>query len=126
MAFTYHEDLTDARSRVRSDVGDIAAPGLLPDATYDAVLAAQTSGDPPVANEAAATREIARKLATWAATQPDSISASGKSLSWKDRVAQWNRIADGDAGGAAARVGRGFTIRRGPAVDYTTGDGDAS
>lgn len=125
MAFTYNDSLVDAPSRVRSDVGDIAAPGLLPDATYDAVLAAHTSGEPAVTDEAAATRDIARKLAARYAAKPGSVTLpNGLNVSWAQRVAQWNRIADGAAGGASARKATGFTLRRGPFRDYTTGDGD--
>jgi hypothetical protein len=125
MAFTFHDTLGDARSRIRFAVGDFAAPGLFADALYDAILAQSTTGDPPVVDEEAATRAIARGLAARFATQPTSISSNGKSLNWAERVAQWNRTANGEAGGAAANRAKGFRLKRGPATDYTTGGGDA-
>ena len=125
MSFTYNDDLSDAISRVRADVGDTADPGLLPDATYDAVLDIHTDAD-DVTDEAAATRDIARKLAAKFAVKPTQVRlVSGLSVTW-ERVQQWNLIAQGLAGGASAGRARGFTIVRGPAVDYTTGEGDAA
>jgi hypothetical protein len=198
MAFTYNDDQSDARSRLRFAVGDIASPGLFPDATYDAKLAHTTvrrqsfacaastdvftaeahglsdgtaviladltaaigisagviryvrdagddifalaltvtgtaidlvadgEGSIGVVDEAAAIREIARGLAARYASEPDSISDNGTALTWRERIAHWNRIATGDAGGASARRAKGFTLRRGPARDYTTGGGDAT
>jgi hypothetical protein len=199
VAFTFDESLSDARSRVRSDVGDTVSPGLLPDATYDAVLAQTTArrqsfscsadedtftaeghgyidgtaviladltasigiaagviryvrdadddtfklaltvtgaaidlvndgaGVVGVVDEAAATRQIARKLAVRYAQKPSDVRlTSGLSISWSERVTQWNLIAKGEAGGAGAKRAKGFTLRRGPARDYTTGEGDAS
>jgi hypothetical protein len=200
VAFPYNDDLSDARSRLRYAVGDIVAPGLFPDATYDAQWAlsararatfaaqalddafsvvdltyadgdavvlitlydtigldageisyvisadsdtatfqlAATPGGSALAitadgagviglvDEAAAIREVARGLAARYATKPTNVRlTSGLSVAWSERVAQWNRIANGDAGGALASGGKGFRLRRGPAVDYTTGDGDA-
>ena len=198
MAFTYDDSLADVRSRVRFAVGDIASPGLFPDATYDAQIAqtarsgqawtataaddtltatghgyadgqavvlswlvdadplaertvyavrdaaddtfalsatvggttidvtSDGSGIVQAVDEAAAIREIARGLAARYATKPSQVRlVSGLSVTW-ERVQQWNRIALGQAGGAAASTGRGWTLRRGPAVDYTTGEGDAS
>ncbi len=197
MAFTYNNDLSDARSRARYAVGDIVSPGLFPDATYDAQLAQTTrarqafscaaatdlftaeghglsdggaviladltaaigisagviryvrdadtdtfalaltitgaaidlvadgAGSVGVVDEAAACREIARGLAARYATKPTNVRlTSGLTVAWAERVAQWNRIATGEAGGALARRGKGFTLRRGPARDYTTGEGD--
>jgi hypothetical protein len=109
VAFTYNADRSDAVSRVRAGVGDITAPGLMPDATYTAALAEQQD------NEAAAIRQMAALLAARYATEPDSISSDGSSLSWRERIEQWNKIALGAAGttqpvasngGRGARVGR--------------------
>lgn len=101
MAFSYSSDLDDAVSRVRSDVGDTAAPGLMPDEVYEAVLLGAED------DEALATRLMARKLAARFATQPDSISANGKTISWKSRIAQWNLIAKGEAGGVMSTTSTG-------------------
>lgn len=197
MAFIYDETLADVRSRVRFAVGDIADPGLLPDATYDAQIAqtARTSqaftaaadddvltatahgyadgtavvalwlagADPLVeatvyyvrdsatdtlklsataggdaidlttdgsgmvaaVDEQAAIRAIAAGLAARFATKPTQVRlVSGLSVTW-ERVQHWTLIAQGLGGGAAAGRARGVTLRRGPAVDYTTGGGDA-
>ena len=118
--------LADPTSRLRFDLGDTATVALLPDATYTAVLARHTAGDPAVTDEQKATRDLARALAARYAIEPDSISADGSKLTWGERVAQWNLIAQGLQGGSSAKTARGFTITRGPARDYTTGAGDAS
>jgi hypothetical protein len=120
----YVAALTDAISRIRFAVGDTAAAELLPDATYSALLS-QTG-----TSELRAARAAAAHLAVRYAQQPASLASAGKSLSWPERVAQWNRIAAGEIpAGVAAILGtgvaRGTRIRRGPAVDYTTGEGDA-
>lgn len=198
MAFTYHDNLDDARSRVRYAVGDIVAPGLFQDATYDSQIALQArqratftataeddtftavahgytdgaaavvvaiyeeiglaaqaiayvrdttddtftlasapggdaidltadgAGQIGLVDEAAACREIAAGLAARYATKPTNVRlTSGLAVSWPDRVAQWLRIARGEAGGASSSRGKGFRLKRGPAVDYTTGEGDA-
>jgi hypothetical protein len=118
--------LADAISRARFNVGDTATAELLPDTTYQAVLDINTSGDPAVTDEAAATRDIARALAAKYAVKPSQVRlVSGLSVTW-ERVQQWNLIAQGLAGGASTGRGKGFTLKRGPAVDYTTGEGDAS
>lgn len=130
--FHYDPGLADAISRTRDTVGDTAAPGLKPDETYQAMLAAHTTtttgddGEPTTTtDEAAAARDMARSLAAWAGTQPDTIADGGSRLSWTKRIDQWNRIADGQAGGAKSTPSaKGFTIRRGPARDYSTGKGD--
>jgi hypothetical protein len=198
VAFTYDDNLLDVRSRVRFAVGDIASPGLLPDATYDA-MAAQTarrglaftatadtdtlavadhtladgaavvlawledaaplaerivyyvrdaatdalalsltnggaaldlttdgSGVIGAVDEAAAIRAIAAGLAAKYAVKPSQVRlVSGLSVTW-ERVQHWTLIAQGLAGGAAAGRAKGVTLRRGPAIDYSTGDGDAS
>lgn len=111
--------LDDAISRCRFAVGDSAAAELLPDATYSAVLTAQQDDEP------ATIRAVAAALAARYAIEPDSISSDGDRISWSERVAHWTRIATGAAGGAAAGVGKGLTLRRGPARDYTAGGGDA-
>lgn len=127
----YSTDLADPISRVRFLVGDVLAVTLLPDATYAAVLLRATTGTPPITDEAAAGRDIARALAARYAIEPDSISDDGTSARWGERVKQWNLIALGQAGGAATRTAatgtaKGITIRRGPARDYTTGGGDGN
>lgn len=120
----YAPALTDPISRLRFAVGDTAATELLPDATYSALLT-QTGN-----SELRAARAAAAHLAARYAQQPASLSSAGKAINWPERVAQWNRIAAGEipAGVAAilgAGVARGRRIVRGPAVDYTTGEGDA-
>lgn len=109
MAFSYSTDLDDAVSRVRYAVGDISSPGIQPDAVYEALLTA--AGD----DETSAIRAAAAGLAAWAATQPSSLSSDGSSLTWAERIKQWNAIALGEvgqtqpsSGGSArsARVGR--------------------
>lgn len=68
-------------------------------------------------DEAAATRAIAGALAALYAQQPTSISDSGSSIAWAERVNHWRQIAQGKAGGAAGRrVGMGALRRSTP--DY--------
>lgn len=81
-------------------------------------------------DEIAATKAAASALAVRYAQQPDSLSDAGSAIRWGERVAQWNRIAAGEIpAGVASILGagkaRGFTLRRGPARDYSTGGGDA-
>jgi hypothetical protein len=99
MAFSYSPDLDEPVSRVRYAVGDISAPGIQPDAVYEALLAA--AGD----DEATAIRTAAAGLAAWAATQPSSLSSDGSSLSWAERIKQWNAIALGEAGSTQPTAG---------------------
>ena len=120
----YSPALDSPVSRVRFAVGDVATVELLPDATYTALLT-------QLVTEIKAAQAAAAFLAVKYAQDPSSLSSSGKSLAWSERVAQWNRIAGGEipAGIAAvlgARVGKGFHIPRGPQRDYTTGEGDAN
>lgn len=67
-------------------------------------------------DEAAATRAIAAALAAKYAQKPTQITDSGSGLTWGERIAQWNRIALGQAG-KRATVGVG-ALRR-SAADYT-------
>lgn len=75
-----------------------------------------------VVSEGAAIRAIAAMLAVRYAQKPTDVRlTSGLSISWGQRVQQWNRIAAGQAGGsAAARVGMG-TLRY-EARDYELGE----
>lgn len=130
--FSYDPNLADPISRLRFNVGDIAAPGYAPDETYTAKLTEHTTtatGDDgtttATTDEASATRDVARGLAAYYATRPDSIADAGSRLTWGKRIDQWNRIADGKAGGAKSRRATGITIRRGAARDYSTGAGDS-
>jgi hypothetical protein len=76
-------------------------------------------------DEQAAIRAVAGGLAAKFAIEPDSLSENGTAIRWGERVAQWRLIAQGLAGGATAGRAKGWTLRRGAAVDYTTGEGDA-
>jgi hypothetical protein len=108
---------------VRDARADTFALALTPTGiTID--LVADGAGVIGLVDEAAAIRAVARGLAAAFAQQPDRLSDGGSSIAWSERVAQWNRIALGEAGGASARRASGFTLRRGPARDYTTGAGD--
>ena len=104
-------DLTPAVGRLMFATGDHdSAEPLLPGGTaqYTAVLAT-FDGD-----EQAAYRAACGALATYYAAQPSSLSASGKSLAWADRVATWRSAANGRAplypfvpGGPGAAAGSG-------------------
>lgn len=130
MAYSYDPTLAAPLDRARHALGDIEAPGLLPDETYTAQLAANTTtttidGEPVTTiNEAAAIRALAAGLAAYYATKPTSLADSGSSISWGKRIDQWNLIANGLAGGASAGRAKGFKLRRGPFHDYTTATGD--
>ncbi len=99
------------------------AAGILTTTTITIANGIQTTSTTTI-NEAAATADTARGLAARYASLPDSIADAGQRLTWANRVAQWNRIAEQAAGGAGSRTGRGFRLRRGPAIDYTAGAGD--
>lgn len=86
--------LDDPISRVRFGVGDISATPLFADAIYTALLAAADN------DEAAATRSAAAALAAYYATQPSTLAADGTTLTWGQRISQWNAIAQGTAGGS--------------------------
>jgi hypothetical protein len=87
-------DLTTAVGRLMFATGDHDSDDpLLPGgiAQYTATLAV-FNGD-----EAAAYRAACGALAAYYAAQPSSLSASGKSLSWADRVRTWRSAAAGAA-----------------------------
>jgi hypothetical protein len=86
-------NLTTPRDRIRLAVGDTdSADVLMPDGlgTYTKLLT-QAADDEIVAYRAAA-----GALAAYWATQPVSLSASGKSLSWSERVKSWQAMASGE------------------------------
>jgi hypothetical protein len=100
MAFS--ADLDDAVSRVRFALGDSADPPQLPggETAYEALLAAAgydltRPGTVVQAAELIAVRPAASALAAHYASQPDSISDGGSSLSWRARVSHLTAIADG-------------------------------
>jgi hypothetical protein len=88
----FDPNLADPVSRIRFALGDTGTTVLLPggETTYTALLA-QLGG-----NERATMRHAAAALATYYATKPNRISDLGSSLSWDERVDQWNRIARGE------------------------------
>lgn len=85
----YDAALADSISRIRFALGDAAEIELFPDATYSALMTLNGG------SEEATIRQAAAALAVQFAQQPDHISDLGSSLSWTDRVDQWNRIASG-------------------------------
>ena len=87
-------DLTTAVGRVMFATGDHDSDEpLLPGGTaqYTAVLAT-FDGD-----EESAYRAACGALAAYYGAQPSSLSASGKSLAWADRVKTWLSAAKGKA-----------------------------
>ncbi len=86
MSSTYNLSLPTALDRIRHSLGDtdMAAP-LRENETYAALLLTYS--------ETEATAVLAEALAAEYAQQPDSISANGKSLTWKDRVKTWLELA---------------------------------
>jgi hypothetical protein len=80
-----------------------------------------------VADESAAIREIARGLAIKFAQEPDNVGLpNGLRVAWSNRISAWQAIAKGDAGGGRARTAQGMRWKKGAAIDYSTGDGDAT
>lgn len=103
--------LSDAISRIRFALGDTGTASLLVpggETTYTALLA-QNAND-----EGATMRQAAAALATYYATEPNRISDLGSSISWDERVAQWNRIATGAIDPLPPTPGS--TIVRGPQI----------
>lgn len=103
----YNPALSTALDRIKFALGDIGTSQLLSDATYITLLSSNAN------NEAATIRQAASALATYYATQPSSVSSNGSSVSWSERVAQWNKLALGAAGGTAATTTTfSYTARR--------------
>ena len=77
--------------RMRGRIGDTAEPPQLRggETRYQALLDA-LAGD-----EESAGRRAAAALAAQLAQEPDSISGGGESVSFRERIAQLNRIAQG-------------------------------
>ena len=88
MSFSFDPTLINPIDRIRIALGDTVTPGLLPDETYLSYLA--TYG-----TEQQATVYGARALAAYYATQPTSLSSDGSSISWGQRIQQWNAISAG-------------------------------
>lgn len=138
--FSYNPELATSLDRVRFALGDTAAPGLIPDETIASLIASHTTTTTTTAADGAETttstideeaviRDAARGLAAQYANKPSEISTANGRIAWAERISQWNKIATGGAGGATAgrlRRATGLTIRRGPARDYSTGQGDAT
>ncbi len=85
MSFSFSPELPAALDRGRLALGDTAAPGLRADETINAMVTAN--------GEAEAVARLAEGLAAEYAQQPDSLSADGSSISWRDRVKTWLEVA---------------------------------
>lgn len=86
MVAFYDSLLATAKDRMRHMLGDtdMAAP-LREDETYEAILTAY--------GETMGTAVLAEALAVEYAQQPTSVSASGVSVAWPDRVKTWQELA---------------------------------
>ena len=83
---TYAPTLLTAHDRVRLALGDTdTVIPLLPDATVDAAILRH--------GEAAAVAVLAEGLAARFAQEPDSITLSGLSIRWGERVKSWLALA---------------------------------
>ncbi len=108
MSATFDPTLSAAKDRVRSALGDIdmsegGANALRSDEAIAAVIAAN--------GEALGTAVLAEGLAAEYAQLPDSISDSGTSLTWRERVKWWRDLAArirGDLAAAAVVTTSGF------------------
>ncbi len=85
MSFSFSPELPGALDRVRLALGDTVAPGLRADETINAMVTAN--------GEAEAVARLAEGLAAEYGQQPDSLSADGSSISWRDRVKTWLEVA---------------------------------
>jgi hypothetical protein len=87
MSFSFSPDLSDAVSRIRLDLGDTAAPGLLEDETITAMLAASS-------NEREATIKLASALIVRFAQEPDKVELAGDegAVSWGNKVKGWQAL----------------------------------
>lgn len=111
----YDPNLADPISRVRYAVGDSAATPLFPDATYTALLVSADGHEPT------AIRAAAAGLAAFYATQPSTLTSDGSTLTWGERISQWNDIATGAAGFTQPLAS---TARRGSAAGRLTAGAD--
>lgn len=96
MAFVFDPD--DAVSRLRVNVGYYDSGLPFDDGFFESMLSLAT-------DEASATRLIAASLAAYYAQQPSSVSSNGSSVSWTERVKQWNLIAAGSLDTASSSTG---------------------
>lgn len=86
MAATYDSTLPTAKDRMRHSLGDTDVTNpLRGDETYAALLAAYS--------ETEATAVLAEALAAEYAQQPDTITDSGTTISWRTRVSTWLDLA---------------------------------
>ncbi len=99
MTATYDETLPTAKDRMRLQLGDTEVSpeenALLSDETYTALLV-------QFVTEPEATARAAESLALRYAQEPDSVSISGDSYSWRDRVKSWLELARRLRAGATA------------------------
>jgi hypothetical protein len=86
---TYNDTLPTAKDRVRFNLGDTnvspATNALLTDETIGALITQH--------GETMGTVVAAESLATRFGQEPDSVSLSGKTVTWKDRVKAWWELA---------------------------------
>lgn len=110
--------LGTALSRVRLALGDTSAPFLVPDETVNAALAAAS-------RESQAIARLARALAVRYAQEPDSLSADGTSISWRERVKGWLAVAaqaDAETGMAEAVIAATASLNARRAGDEPMGE----
>jgi hypothetical protein len=104
---SFNPTLASALDRVRFAVGDTNTTAeLLPDDTYNALLAG-TSGD-----ETRATVQAADYLVVRYAQEPDKLDLDGgkTAAEWNERIGAWRRLADrlrGELAAAAAQLQQG-------------------
>lgn len=88
MSFSFDPTLINPIDRIRLALGDTVSPGLLPDETYLSLLAIYATEQQTIIYGA-------RSLAAYYATQPTQLSSDGSSITWGQRIQQWNAIAAG-------------------------------
>lgn len=85
MSFSYDPNLTNAISRVRHTLGDVAEPGYRSDETITALLAEYPENQ--------VTMILADSLASEFAMQPSNMSSPDGSMTWGDRVKGLQQLA---------------------------------
>lgn len=104
--------LTDPISRIRFALGDTGDPPLLPggETAYASLLALNNN------DERTTMRQAAGALASFYASQPGTVTlANGLSVTWRERIAQWNLIAEGEINTLPPAPGAS-TVTSGPRV----------
>ncbi len=116
---SFDPSLPDVRSRLRLQLGDTsgdAATELLPDDTYDAVLAYNGNSEPKTLVH------LAESLIAKFSQAASRINLGDMEFSWRDRMVAWKAILQKFEGISTAAGGGGFVIQKPERDDIACGE----